>query len=171
MNPFWSNDPLLLYEQELTAQSFSPLQKRVLSMQVPSPQAKDPSAQRGSSVKIRGLTWKRNRTGPIRDLLGAESLISERMNKNYWARTFFSLDFLRQFFTWSFQSQVCFSMSKASPAGHLKVKRIELAFYIVKHQTWVTHMVHWTKGTTFTLHTLYSLRAVLEFERKIQWRA
>jgi hypothetical protein len=37
-----------------------------------------------------------------------------------WGRTLFSLDFLRQFFTWSFQSHVCFSMSKARPAGQLQ---------------------------------------------------
>lgn len=28
-----------------------------------------------------------------------------------------SFSFLRQFFTWSFQSHVCFSMSNARPAG------------------------------------------------------
>ena len=71
---------------EPSLQSFSPLQKRTRSMQLPSPQAKKPSWHNGSSVKSRGFT-------------------------------FFSLVLASQFLTESFQSQVCFSMSKAKPAG------------------------------------------------------
>lgn len=75
------------FSSDPSAQSFSPLQKSPRSTQLPSPQAKKPSWQRGSSVTSRGFT--------LRSL-------------------FLSLQFL----TASFQSQVCFSMSKKRPAGH-----------------------------------------------------
>merc|ERR1711899_198668 len=74
------------FSSEPSLQSFSPLQKRTRSMQLPSPQAKKPSWHNGSSVKSRGFT-------------------------------FFSLVLESQFPTEAFQSQVCFSMSKAKPAG------------------------------------------------------
>uniref|UniRef100_A0A8D8RH77 Uncharacterized protein n=1 Tax=Cacopsylla melanoneura TaxID=428564 RepID=A0A8D8RH77_9HEMI len=77
-----------VFSSEPSVQSFSPLQNKPRSIQAPSPQAKKPSWQRGSSVYRRGLT-------------------------------FLSLFFSLQFLTAPFQSQVCFSMSKYKPAGHL----------------------------------------------------
>lgn len=75
-----------LFSSDPSPQSFSPLQKRPRSIQLPSPQAKNPSWHRGSSVYSSGFTLR-------------------------------SLFFNLQFFTASFQSQVCFSMSKNRPAG------------------------------------------------------
>lgn len=69
------------FSSDPSVQSFSPLQNRPRSIQLPSPQARKPSWQSGSSVMSNGLT--------LRSL-------------------FFSLQFL----TASFQSQVCFSISK-----------------------------------------------------------
>lgn len=69
------------FSSEPSAQSFSPLQKRPRSTQLPSPHAKNPSWHNGSSVTRSGFT--------LRSL-------------------FFSLQFL----TASFQSHVCFSISK-----------------------------------------------------------
>lgn len=75
-----------LFSSEPSEQSFSPLQNRPRSIQLPSPQARKPSWHRGSSVKSNGFTLR-------------------------------SLFFNLQFFTESFQSQVCLSMSKYKPAG------------------------------------------------------
>lgn len=74
------------FSSDPSVQSFSPLQNRPRSIQFPSPQAKDPSAHKGSSVTKSGLTLR-------------------------------SLFLNLQFFTASFQSQVCFSISKYKPAG------------------------------------------------------
>jgi len=75
-----------VFSSDPSEQSFSPLQKRPRSMQFPSPQARNPSWHRGSSVWSRGFTRR-------------------------------SLFLDLQFFTDSFQSQVCFSISKYRPAG------------------------------------------------------
>lgn len=75
-----------VFSSEPSEQSFSPLQNKPLSIQFPSPQARKPSWQRGSSVNSKGFTLR-------------------------------SLFFNLQFFTESFQSQVCLSMSKYNPAG------------------------------------------------------
>ena len=80
------------FSSEPSLQSFFPLQKRPLPIQLPSPHAKKFSWQMGSSVKRRGLT-------------------------------FLSLVFSSQFLTEAFQLHVCFSMSKARPAGHLMACR------------------------------------------------
>lgn len=74
------------FSSEPSVQSFSPLQKRPRSIQLPSPQARKPSWHSGSSVISSGFTLR-------------------------------SLFLNLQFFTASFQSHVCFSMSKYSPAG------------------------------------------------------
>lgn len=84
-------------------QSFSPLQNSPLSTQFPSPQAKNPSWQSGSSVISRGFI-------------------------------FLSLFFNLQFFTASFQSQVCFSMSKYRPAGQRMACRPEVVHWITSRQ-------------------------------------
>lgn len=75
------------FSSEPSVQSFSPLQNRPRSIQLPSPQARNPSWQSGSSVISRGLIFR-------------------------------SRLLLLQFLTASFQSHVCFSMSKYRPAGH-----------------------------------------------------
>lgn len=47
-----------LFSSEPSEQSFSPLQNKPLSIQFPSPQARKPSWQRGSSVNRRGFTLR-----------------------------------------------------------------------------------------------------------------
>ena len=80
------------FSSEPSLQSFSPLQNKPRSIQAPSPQARKPSWQSGSSVINKGFTLR-------------------------------SLFLLLQFLTASFQSQVCFSISKYKPAGHLMAWR------------------------------------------------
>lgn len=106
-----------LFSSDPSVQSFSPLQKSPRSMQLPSPQAKNPSWHSGSSVTSSGLT--------LRSL-------------------FLSL----QFFTASFQSHVCFSMSKYRPAGHrMACRPWDLGFRIFAYQfkacQKLTEVVHW----------------------------
>lgn len=116
------------FSSEPSAQSFSPLQKSPRSMQFPSPHAKNPSWQSGSSVTNSGFT--------LRSLL-------------------LSLQFL----TASFQSHVCFSMSKKRPAGQRiawrpcaqRIARMaliwNLIFFIISLQPLglrkLTEVVHW----------------------------
>merc|ERR1719397_705333 len=85
---FGSDSISQAFSSEPSLQSLTPLQKRPRSMQLPSPQASQFSCGHSGSSVT---------------------------NSGF---TFFSLVSLSQFFTAHFQSQVCFSRSKASPGGH-----------------------------------------------------
>merc|ERR1711899_276807 len=98
------------FSSDPSLQSLTPLQKSPLSIQFPSPQASQ------FSCGQRG---------------------SSVTNKGF---TFFSLVFLSQFFTAHFQSQVCFSRSKARPGGHL--------------MAWRPAAVHWMTSLQLSLPSL-----------------
>lgn len=101
------------FSSEPSAQSFSPLQKRPLSMQVVSPQASWPSC-----IKVKNEVYNDKHHLIIFHFIQNSKLTAHTGSSvNNSGFTLRSLCLSLQFFTAFFQSQVCLSMSKYKPAG------------------------------------------------------